>query len=586
MMRKRRSGWPKTGCCLPPETVGSLPSFLRRRNAKSMDKSHGDTAVDVAFLPTGKRVTATLGARLLEAARQNDVRISADCGGRGRCQSCAVRIEGNVPEPTPSDHAAFTQQELEAGWRKACQARLTGSCTVHLPLRTQVELVSYANDERPQILPIEEPVLVPDDEPGFWRRGNQRVGPIDGGQALGLAVDLGTTSIAGALINLATGQVVCAATVENPQLAYSADVIGRMAYALDHPEGSRQMQRLAVEAATELARRLTEGRPDRVAEVAVVGNSVMQHLLLGLPLATLARAPYRPHTLDEAELPAATLGFPFAPGAWLHFGPNIAAFIGSDHAAALLEIFADPPPSPWMMIDIGTNTEISLFANGELHSVSCASGPAFEGGVLSCGMRAAPGAISKVRLESGRVALETIDSGEPAGICGTGVVSLLSEMLRDDVVNHRGRLELSHPLVRDREGAREFLLDAGNGGLPIVFTQSDVRAVQLAKAAIRTGIDMLLTAAGVHDNEVERYIVAGAFGNFLDLEAAARIGLLPSASGGRTVQIGNAAGAGVRRMLVCLSARRRASQLARRANYLNLAAQPGFAAHFARRSLF
>jgi len=549
-----------------------------------MTKSHGETAVEIAFLPAGQRVTATRGVRLIEAARQNGVRISADCGGRGRCRSCAVRIEGNVPEPTPSDHAAFTQQELETGWRKACQAHLTGPCTVYLPERAQVELISCEQDEGPRILPVEEPVLLPASEPGFWRRGDQRIGPL-AGDALGLAVDLGTTSIAGTLVNLVTGQVICAATVENPQSAYSADVIGRMAYALDHPEGSRQMQRLALEAITGLADRLTESKPERVAEVAVVGNSVMQHLMLGLPLDSLARAPYQPHTLDETELPAATLGLPFAPGAWLHSGPNIAAFIGSDHVAALLEVFADPLPTPWMMLDIGTNTEISLFAKGELHSVSCASGPAFEGGVLSCGMRAAPGAISKVRLEDGRVALETVDGGEPAGICGTGVVSLLSEMLRTRAMNQRGRLELSHPMVRDREGTRELLLEAGNGGLPVVFTQDDVRAVQLAKAAIRTGIDMLLKTAGVHEDKVERYVVAGAFGKFLDLDAAARIGLLPRVSTDRIVQVGNAAGAGVRRMLVCLRARRRACQLARRSHYLNLAAQPGFAAHFARRSL-
>ncbi len=549
------------------------------------NQSHDETVFTVTFLPTGQRVTATRGARLIETSRQNGVRIAADCGGRGRCRSCAVRIEGAVPESTQSDRAVFTEQELEAGWRKACQAHLTGPCTVYLPERAQVELVSYANDEGPKTLPIEEPVLVADSEPGFWRRGGQRVGPV-AGDALGLAVDLGTTSIAGALVDLATGQVLGAATVENPQSAYSADVIGRMAYALDHPEGLHQMQRLAVEAITGLADRLTQGRPDRVAEVALAGNSVMQHLLLGSPLASLAHAPYRPHTLDATEHPASALGLSFAPGAWLYFGPNIAAFIGSDHAAALLEVFADPPPSPWMTIDIGTNTEISLFANGELHSVSCASGPAFEGGVLSCGMRAAPGAISQVRFDDGRLTLETIGGSEPAGICGTGVVSLLSEMLREGAVNHRGRLELRHPLVREREGERELLLDAGDGGLPIVFTQNDVRAIQLAKAAVRTGIDMLLKAAGVHEDEIERYVVAGAFGKFLDLEAAARIGLLPAVSSSRIVQVGNAAGAGVRRMLVCLSARRLACQLARRSHYLNLAAQPGFAAHFARRSLF
>ena len=248
----------------------------------------------------------------------------------------------------------------------------------------------------------------------------------------------------------------------------------------------------------------------------------------------------------------------------------------------------DPPPGRWALMDIGTNTEISVFDSGELHSASCASGPAFEGGMLSCGMRAAPGAVTGVHIENGKLNLETIGQTEAAGICGSGVVSLLSELVRSGAIDARGRLSAAFPGVREQAHKREFLLanHRENGALPVVFTQEDIRAVQLAKGAIRTGLELLLAATGVAEGAVDRLIIAGAFGKFLDVNAALAIGLLPPAFAGRIVQVGNAAGAGVRRMLVCASAREKARSLALKAQYLELATQPGFRATFARRAAF
>ena len=513
------------------------------------------------------------------------VRIPADCGGRGRCRSCAVRIEGAAPDPTSTDRDTFSSAELDAGWRRACQAQLHGPCSVYLP--RLLSIVTGQNDG-PSCVPVEQPILVPDREPGFWLRDDYRVGPLPGTRALGMAVDLGTSNIAAALLDLASGEVICTAAVENPQVVFSADVIGRMTHALANPASGCQMQQLAVEAIAELARRLTDGCSEAIAEVAVAGNSVMQHLLLGLPLESLAKAPYRPYTLGETNRLAAALGLHLALGTWLQVGPNIAAFIGSDHVAALLEVMADPPKSPWMLIDIGTNTEISIFSEGVLRSASCASGPAFEGGILSCGMRAAPGAITRTHLVGDNISLETIGSVAPVGICGSGVVSLVSEMLRNGVIDKRGRLQLTRPGVREQDGLREFVLAeaARDGAMPVVFTQTDIRAVQLAKAAIRTGLDMLLESAGLQEEEIERFIVAGAFGKYLDLESAVAMGLLPAVPAGRIVQVGNAAGAGVRRMLVCARARQRALQLAQQAQYLDLASRQDFHVAFARRSFF
>jgi len=516
------------------------------------------------------------------------VHIAADCGGRGRCRSCAVRLEGSVPEATASDKYAFSEHELKKGWRRACQITLVGACAVHVPACTNKKMTPLGQDDGPSVVPIHAPVLVPANEAGYWDRGGRIVGPVAGLRALGLAVDLGTSYIAAALLDMSSGQVVASGAIENPQSVYSADVVGRLTLAVQNPSLRLRMQRLAVQAIAELAHQLTGGSAKSIAEVAVVGNSVMQHLLLGLPLDTLSRAPYSPHTFDEVDVPVSESGLHLAPGAWLHCGPNIAGFIGSDHVAALLDLAADPPMSPWVLMDIGTNTEISIFADGKILSASCASGPAFEGGVLSCGMRAAAGAVTGVRLENGDLHLRTVGGAEPVGICGSGVISLLSELLRNGVVNNRGRLLMNHRLVREQGDKLRFVLAANDedGGLPLVFTQDDIRAVQLAKAAVRSGLELLLNAAGVSEDAVEKLVIAGAFGKYLDVEAATAIGLLPAISADRIVQVGNAAGAGVRRVLVCTEARERAHRLARQAQYIELATQPAFHTTFARRTAF
>ena len=541
----------------------------------------------VTFLPAGKKVTCAGGERLLAIARQHGVRIVADCGGGGRCHSCVVRIEGTMPAEAAACNG-LSDEKVAAGWRLACQVRLAGSCAIHVPVHTGATVVPLGQDDGPAVVPIQAPVLAPSQREGFWSRGNHLVGPIAGGRPLGLAVDLGTTNIAAALIDISSGRVVATGASENPQSIFGADVISRLTLAVRDSGAARELQCAAVQAIAELAGQLTGGCLESVAEVAVVGNSVMQHLLLGLPLTSLASAPYRPYILHDTDVLSSDLGLNLAPGAWLYFGPNIAGFVGSDHVAALLETMVDPPPGRWVLMDIGTNTEISVFDSGKLHSASCASGPAFEGGMLSCGMRAGPGAVTGVHIENGKLHLETIGQTEAAGICGSGVVSLLSELVRSGAINARGRLSAAFPGVHEQAHMREFLLSnrREDGALPVVFTQNDIRAVQLAKGAIRTGLELLLAETGVGEDAVGRLIIAGAFGKFLDVNAALAIGLLPPAFTGRIVQVGNAAGAGVRRLLVCTRARERARSLAREAHYLELATQPRFQRTFARRASF
>jgi len=223
------------------------------------------------------------------------------------------------------------------------------------------------------------------------------------------------------------------------------------------------------------------------------------------------------------------------------------------------------------MLDIGTNTEIALCANGKITSVSCASGPAFEGGKLMCGMRAAPGAVDRVVIHDSSE-ISTIGALPPIGICGSGVLSLVASLKKAGIVNTRGRMKLGHRLIRERGSSREFVIrdDGAPNALPVVFTQDDVRAVQLAKAAIRTGLDLLLRDARLDALDLDRVFIAGAFGRFIDIEDAFCIGLLPELPRERVIQVGNAAGAGVCRLVACTHARREVDLLAKRIRYLEL----------------
>jgi uncharacterized 2Fe-2S/4Fe-4S cluster protein (DUF4445 family) len=538
----------------------------------------------VTFLPSGHAAETSGSEVLLEIARRSGVRIASACGGRGSCHSCSVRLEGEVPPPGVKDVADFTPEDLATGWRRACQTRPIGNCTVHVPAKTAAAAVMSGQDAGVQVVPIEQPILVRGSAPGYWRRGEHTVGPVAGDRALGLAVDLGTTNMAAALVDMTSGEVVGTAAKENPQAAFGADVISRCMHAMRGEASALALQQAAVAGITELASQLTKGHPEQVAELAVVGNSVMQHLLLHLPVDQLARAPHHPKIYDAVDVLAAELKFPFAPGAWVNVGPDIAGFVGSDHVAALLETLAAPPPGSWALLDIGTNTEISLFNEGLLMSVSCASGPAFEGGMLSCGMAAAPGAVQRVHLNGG-VRLDTIAHADPVGICGSGALSIVAELRRSGGADQHGRLQASFPHIRERSRQLEFVLadEEQTGALPVVFTQDDVRAVQLAKGAIRAGLESLLQEGKVPPAELGHVIIAGAFGKYIDIEDARTIGMLPpGVEHEKILQVGNSAGAGVRRILACAKARQRASELAKQAHYIELASRREFQKTFIR----
>jgi uncharacterized 2Fe-2S/4Fe-4S cluster protein (DUF4445 family) len=413
--------------------------------------------------------------------------------------------------------------------------------------------------------------------------------PLTDHRTLGLAVDLGSTSLAGYLVDLETGATLASQGAMNPQISFGEDIISRVVYAHKNPDGAQQLRRAVVDALNQLAGSLCSeagASRDHILDAVIVGNTAMHHLLLGLPTRQLTAAPFVPVVDQSLDLRASDVGLELAEAAALHILPNIAGFVGADHVAMLLATEPEWQGRTAIALDVGTNTEISLaLPDGRLSSVSCASGPAFEGYHIKDGTRARPGAVERVRIEDGAVIVGTIDDEPPAGICGSGILDAVAQLRLAGVLNEAGRMALgSHPRVREHNNDREFVLveapaDGSSRGVSI--SQHDVREIQLAKASIQTGIELLLAEHGVALDQVERFIIAGAFGAYIDVPNAVAIGMFPDLPAGRFQQVGNAAGAGARLAVLSTAMRAHAQALHSRITYLELATHPRFARSFA-----
>jgi uncharacterized 2Fe-2S/4Fe-4S cluster protein (DUF4445 family) len=399
---------------------------------------------------------------------------------------------------------------------------------------------------------------------------------------LGLAIDLGTTKIAGYLVDLSDGRTLAAKGIMNPQIGYGEDIITRMTAAIHSPNNAAALQRLAVDAVNELCTDLCAEagvKSEEILEAVVVGNTAMHHLLLNLPVKQLAVSPFVPAVSRSLEVKARDLGLGIAPGAYVHLLPNIAGFVGADHVSMLLATDAWQAKETTVALDIGTNTEVSLIYKGKIVTTSCASGPAFEGGHIKYGMRAATGAIERLRIDGDRVQYQTIDGAPPVGICGSGILDALAQLYLAKIIDEGGRIIDNRPRVRAFKGQREFVLVAKEeryGKPAITITQHDVRELQLAKAAIRTGIQVLLETAGCAEDDIRQVIIAGAFGTYIDVTSAVAIGMLPSLPLKRFRQVGNAAGMGAKLALISLKSQARAEAIARRVAYMELASNPNF----------
>jgi uncharacterized 2Fe-2S/4Fe-4S cluster protein (DUF4445 family) len=598
---------------------------------KPPSDAHTPSLHRLHFPQLDREITSPAGESIFQSARRNGVRIVGACGGRGTCGTCTVLVTegrihraGEIAEAhLPENHHAGRRRK----WVRSCQVSAVSDCVVevaprslapvvradvhmgeaveHLPLDAAVAAYAVSVDA-PSLsdtasdtdrilaaLPLRParidaigvrdlPKLLRD---GGWRvRVNMRGDEVIGAAAadarlLGLAVDLGTTNVAAFLIDLETGLRLASLAIENPQVAWGGDVISRINHAIGsdaHAEDLRQAAATAINAlAFDLCHSVNATTRDLV-DIAICGNSAMQHLLLGLPVRQLGRAPFVAALLDTVDVKARDIGLDATPGAYVTVAPGIGGFVGGDHVTALLATenrWRDGQTA--LVMDIGTNTEISLMHQGAILSASCPSGPALEGGHISCGMRAAEGAIERVWFDDGRLKSATIGNKEAIGLCGSGVLDALAVARDAGLIDETGRFRPGHPDIAEIAGKPALALAPG-----VHFSQHDVRAVQLAKSAIRTGIDLLLAQAGIDEANIQHFIVAGAFGAYISVKSAITIGLLPDLPLDRFEQVGNAAGVGARLMLASLQARARARAIARECRYVELSTKPDFQKSF------
>jgi uncharacterized 2Fe-2S/4Fe-4S cluster protein (DUF4445 family) len=506
--------------------------------------------VTIAVEPGGLTFEVEPGTTIYRALLDNEVMLDAACGGHGRCGRCRVRASGELGAPTDAERRLLGSERLAAGWRLGCQTPVLGPCSVEVPEPRVTAIVARAADVRP----AGGPVVV--------------------------AVDLGTTTIAAAVLDAATGDELVRDGALNPQHIYGADVMSRSSAAAggDAP----RLRFAAVRGVEALVLRLLgaiRARPSDVERVVIVGNAVMTHLLLGRDTAPLTTAPYRLLEREAHTWTGRELGFTRVDAA-VDIPAAAGPFLGSDALAGVLSRSVGTD-GPELLIDLGTNGEIVLVDGERVVAASAAAGPAFEAVDISWGMRAAPGAVEGVVIEAdGSLELRVIGGGPPLGLCGSGLLDAVRAAREVGVLAADGRLvepAESHGLVAEDDAGRRLVLDAITG---VSVTQHDIRSLQLAKGAVAVAVDAVLAHAGVEAADVRRVVLAGGFGARLDPASAIVVGLLPAAWADRIEAVGATALDGAAQLAAHPELSNAMADLAQRAEVLDLASQPTFTARF------
>jgi uncharacterized 2Fe-2S/4Fe-4S cluster protein (DUF4445 family) len=559
--------------------------------------SDSKSYANITFEPTGRSAVVLPGTLVLEAAMRVGLPIDAPCGGAGTCGKCRVRFMTNAPAANAAEQRHLGEQDLAAGWRLACQTRLNpGATTITIPARSLfAESLQILTDSE-EILEADRPAPHDDLPP--------EIVPRDGEPNTAVAFDLGTTTLVGEMVDLATGRELGIAAGMNPQVSFGDDVVSRIGRAIESPAAARELRHAVRDAIEDLLDELcrkTDRPRESIRAVSFAGNTTMQHLFCGLRVDGLSALPFAPERFKAMCVPATELGLQLDKSAHAYVFPVIGGFVGGDTVAGILVRNLDQAEAPVLMIDIGTNGEIVLAGRGELRAASAAAGPAFEGARISCGMRAANGAIEKVTRHGEDILISVIGGGAATGLCGSALVDAAAELMRLGLLEDTGRLlppdalpaELPAPLRRrvraNAAGEVEFVLSfADESGAPdVVLTQKDIRELQLATGALRAGVEILLQQAGVEVSELDRVLIAGGFGSFIRRNNAQRIGLLPPGTPRDKISyVGNVSLHGAKRALASSAARARLQAAAAATEHVELSNDMEFQMRFAEAMIF
>jgi len=523
----------------------------------------------VVFEPSGLRIGVDESTTILDAARRLGLYLPSECGGHGTCGKCLVSIEP-TPMPSETDNKYIPATDIEKGVRLACQHRIERNIRVTTGFASSS--IQILTDGAPSSLE--------------WN--------LDTGleNQKGIAIDLGTTTIVAYLLDLETGDQIGHLATLNPQIVYGEDVMSRITYAASEESGAEALRDIVVHRLEELITELTSSANVGIQDISrlvVVGNPAMHHLLLGLNTESLGKAPYIPSVKDALSMTGGELGLNSIERAKIYIPPNIAGFVGSDTAAFILSQRLDDTDRIVLGIDIGTNGEIVLAMKGELYCCSAAAGSAFEGATIMHGMRGQDGAIEHLSISTINEAPQftVIGDTNPKGLCGSGIVDLVAELKSTGIIEPNGRM-LESDRVIDFEGQKAYTITRpgeNNSEQLLVFTQKDVRQVQLAKGAILAGASILMKSAGVDVTDIDMLLLAGAFGNYINPKSALTIGLLPPVDLEKVIPVGNAAGEGAKRMLLSLKERALIENVVGKIRYIELMRYEDFQQIFARATI-
>lgn len=488
------------------------------------------------------------GENLLYTLIKHNVYMSAVCGGNGRCGKCKVQIiEGNMAISS-LDKKLLSRDEIVQGIRLACHAYPAQDCTIKIPSvedELDFEIVS--------------------DSKGLIKEGNHHQEDY-----YIIAIDIGTTTIAINLVGVPNGRILNTHTRINKQRIYGADVISRI-WASNEDKG-KLLKKSIVRDLLEGIKEVMVGTnilKDKVKGISIVGNTTMTHLLMGYSCETLGIFPFTPVNIDFIEKSFKEIFSSDYLQTSVTILPGLSTFVGADITSGLLVSAFDKSQKVSMLIDIGTNGEMAIGNKDKILVCSTAAGPAFEGGNISCGIGSVPGAISSVSIEKDNVSYKTIKEDPPVGICGTGVIEITAELMKAGLIDETG-------LIDEKYSKDGFKIATDKNGKDIVFTQKDIREVQLAKSAIRAGVEILIKRFGVEYDDIGTIFLAGGFGLKINVKKAIQIGLVPEQFNGKIQAIGNSSLAGAIEYSLDSNAKERAEKIVQNAKELQLSSDKDF----------
>ncbi len=602
-------------------------------------ETDGAQRVRLRFLPDGGEVRVPSGTPIFDAASWNGIAIDSTCGGHGTCKKCKVRIvSGDVPLSSV-DPRAFTTDELREGWRLACRANARGDLVVEVPplqTRPKAALVGVGRHVilRPAVqkrhLVLEEPTMedqrsdlqrvcdaLDDLEPhasietlrtlgGTLRRANFDVTAVviddelidvepgdTSARRFAIAFDLGTTTVVATLLDLESGQPAAVRSMLNRQQPFGADVITRVSATMMDDQALGALQARAHETMAELTAEVladAEVAPGEVYEITVCGNVTMMQIALGIDPEPLSMAPFTVTTHEFPPTRATDFGVDVHPRASAYVFPSLGAYVGGDIVAGMLATGLTRDRRLRLFIDVGTNSEIALGSVDRVLATAAPAGPAFEAAQIKCGMRAADGAIEGITVNADGLDLEVIGDAEPVGMCGSGLVDAVAELVHAGLLDHSGRFIADEDAAERFPGLADRLTKIGEervfvlhwrGDDPdpsssVYLSQRDVRELQFAKGSIATGWNILLRELGVEPQDISQVLLAGSFGAYLTPLSAVRIGLVPRIALPRIVSAGNVAGEGAKIAALSLRERAEAQSILREVEYVELSGRADF----------